>query len=74
MGDKAESFERSVRCIVRSRKYGRFRIYRQGAVFNLFERVKKYTDGFYGNYDLRIKGGTARQIAEALSKEYKGRP
>ena len=63
-------FEEAVLSVKRSKKYGRFRVYRRGDKFDLFELVDKQT----GKNEVRVELGLAIAVAEILAAEYKGKP
>ena len=69
--DTAEQFENALRCVKRSKKYGRFRVhkYKNGRV-SLFELADKTT----GRNDVRVEFGCIGDVAEILASEYKGKP
>ena len=68
---RPEQFEMALRRVKRSRKYGRFRVYKyKNGRINLFELVDKRT----GRNEIRVEFGGLSDVAEVLAAEYKGKP
>ena len=70
MTSRTEQFKKAVLGIKRSKKYGRFRVYRRGNKFDLFELVDKYM----GRNEARVQNGDSLSVANILAAEYKFKP
>ena len=75
IADRVKEFELALHRVKRSKKYGRFRVYKyKNGRVNLFEWVKDYKDGFAGHNDIRVQFGSLEDAAKILAEEYKGKP